>query len=305
MRWSSANGRKAGDGDIITRVHKMKIKSEIFKCTVGAFSIVEAFEVADLLFEMGYMSVSCIEKKDKWYVEILSEKPIIASVIFTALHKYECSSVEMEKILETDWLKKSFESFKQIVVGNFYLFGPHLRTNVVPKDKIKIEIAAATAFGTGEHPTTNRCLVACQEFFDEKVHKLALDIGCGSCILSIALAKLGAREVIACDNDSEAVSVSLKNIKANCVAHKISVFQNKETEFSHRRYDFIVANILETPLVAMSAPIVDSLNRGGILVLSGFDSKNRSVMEKYKSLGMSEKYVYNHENWITTVLHKK
>jgi ribosomal protein L11 methyltransferase len=251
------------------------------------------------------MAVSCVEQKDKWYVEILSEKPMIMSKILAILHEYRCSSIKMEEIAETDWLKKSFEGLKQIVVGNFYLFGPHLRTKGVPKNKIGIEIAASTAFGTGEHPTTNQCLTACQEFFDEKKHKSVLDIGCGSCILSIALAKLGARDVVACDNDREAVVVSLENTRVNNVAHRINVFQNFGTEFAHRRHDFIVANILATPLISMSTSIVNSLNCDGILILSGFDSKDYSVIDKYKSLGMSVKYVYDYKNWTTVVFHKK
>jgi ribosomal protein L11 methyltransferase len=280
------------------------VNAEIFKCTVGTFSIGDSFEAVDLLFEKGYMAVSCIEKNEKWFVEVLSDKPILKSDILKTLHSYPCSEIEIEKLKNINWLKKCFENFRPIIVGNFYVYGPHLRDQPMPKNKVGIEIAAATAFGTGEHPTTNRCLLACQTFFDSKNHETVLDIGCGSCILSIALAKLGARDVTSCDIDPEAIKVSLENIVLNKVAHRIHVFQNKEHEFSFRQYDFIVANILAEPLIAISTSVIKSLKKDGILILSGFNSNDHSIVEKYTYLGLRARYIYDHENWSTIVFQK-
>ena len=167
-----------------------------------------------------------------------------------------------------------------------------------------IEIAAATAFGTGEHPTTNRCLMACEAFFDVDKHKKVLDVGCGSCILSIALARLGATNIFACDNDPEAVRVSSENIIINKVASRVKVFQNKGCEFAERKYDFIVANILAEPLIFMGDDIANSLENGGILVLSGFTSDDDSVEKRFTSLGLEIKHKYDYKGWTTLVLTK-
>lgn len=284
----------------------MAMMQKIFKCTIGDFSISDGFAIVDLLFEGDYLSVSCVEKgDDKWFVEILSMLPINKSDITKILADYEYSILETDTLENIDWLAKCFENFKPITVGNFYMFGPHLRMKKRPANKIGIEIAAATAFGTGEHPTTSRCLLACQAFFNHEIHKKVLDIGCGSGILSIALAKLGARFVTACDIDSEAVRITNENIVINHVPHRVSVFQNIGHEFDINKYDFIVANILATPLISLAKPIEKSLNRDGILILSGFNAGDYSVLEKYASLGLELKYKYIHEDWLTLVLHKR
>jgi ribosomal protein L11 methyltransferase len=277
------------------------MKHKIFKYTIGNFNIKDAFEASDILFEKNYMAVSCAEKDKGWAVEILDENEITESEISDILQDYHFSCIEIDELKETNWLKKCFENFKPITVGDFYIYGPHLRSEPIPADKIAIEIAAATAFGTGEHPTTDRCLMACRIFFDEKYHKSVLDIGCGSCILSIALAKLGARNVDACDIDEEAVKVSRENIAVNGVAHQINVFRNEGCEFGRGKYDFITANILAEPLISMADAIVSSMSDKGTLVLSGFTSDDDSVVKKYLSLGSDLKFKYDFKGWTTAV----
>ncbi|MCR5224511.1 MAG: 50S ribosomal protein L11 methyltransferase [Alphaproteobacteria bacterium] len=277
----------------------------IYQCIIGEFGIKDAFDAIDVLFNLGYMSVSCAEKNKRWFVEILNDTPISETSIKAALKHFKYSTLKQKKLENVDWLKKCFENFKPITVGSFYIYGPHLRKNAIPVNKMPIEIAAATAFGTGEHPTTHNCLRACETFFDYRKHKTALDIGCGSCILSIALAKLGARDVTACDNDPEAVRVSLENVVINKVAHRISIFQNEACEFANKTYDFVVANILAEPLISISECVVKSLADNGILVLSGFTSDDNSVLQKYLSLGLTLKYRYDLKDWTTLVFEKK
>lgn len=282
------------------------MSNKIFKCTIGPFHISDAFSIVDLLFDDTYLATSCVEKKDDdWFVEILSETSFDPEKLKDKLSEYAYTSFDEEILENIDWLTKCFENFKPITIGNFYIFGPHLRSQEKPSSKIAIEVAAATAFGTGEHPTTSRCLLACQSFFDPQIHKKALDIGCGSGILSIALAKLEAESVKACDNDPEAVRVTRKNIAINHVAHRVEVFQNKGAEFKLQKYDFIIANILAAPLISLAESIIESLKDDGILVLSGFNSGDRSVLDVYTSMGLEEKYRYEYKGWTTLVMNKK
>lgn len=276
--------------------------SQIFKCVIGNFNVNDAFSVVSLLNDDAILSVSCFQRYKSWVVEILSTRQFEAQEIHGVLSDYEFFVIENKTLDEENWLEKCFENFKPINVGGFYIYGPHLRSAKHPSDKMMIEIAAATAFGTGEHPTTNRCLIACETFFDPGRHKKVLDIGCGSCILSIALARLGARDIVACDNDAEAVRVSQENVIINKVASRVKVFQNRACEFSENKYDFVVANILAEPLISMSDYIVESLAGNGILVLSGFTSDDDSVEKRFTSLGLKIKHKYNYNGWTTLVM---
>jgi ribosomal protein L11 methyltransferase len=277
---------------------------QIFKCSLGNFNIKDAFDVMDLLFEKNYMSASCLEMDGHWIVEVLHNWPIEESKILSYLKTYNCRIIENKALKSVDWLQKSFENLKPIIAGEFYVYGTHLRGSKIPTHKIPIEISSYMAFGSGEHPTTNRCITACYAFFDHLKHKNILDFGCGSGILSIVLAKLGGRNIIACDNDPEAIRVSQGHIALNKVAHRISVFQNHDTEFFSKSYDFIVANILAEPLIAMSIPISQALSRNGILILSGFNSNDFSVISQYCSIGLKQIHRYDHRGWTTSVLKK-
>jgi ribosomal protein L11 methyltransferase len=277
---------------------------QIFKCSLGNFNIKDAFDVMDLLFEKNYMSASCLEMNSHWIVEVLHYEPIEGPEILGYLKAYNCKIIENKALQSVDWLKKSFENLKPIVVGEFYVYGTHLRGNKIPADKIPIEISSYMAFGSGEHPTTNRCIAACYAFFDHQRHKNVLDFGCGSGILSIVLAKLGGRNIIACDNDPEAIRVSQEHINVNKVAHRVSVFQNYNVEFFSKSYDFIVANILAEPLIAMSTFISHALSRNGILILSGFISNDFSVINQYSSIGLKQIHRYDYRGWTALVLRK-
>lgn len=279
---------------------------KIYKCTIGSFQIKDAFEIVDIFYDAEYTTVSTIEKDKKWIVEILSETPITESSVRSFLKGiYKYDTYEIEVLENIDWLKHCFDTFKPITIGNTFIYGPHLRGKIkIPKNKIAIEIAAATAFGTGEHPTTNKCMIACQSFFDNKVHKKVLDIGCGSGIISIMLAKLGAKNIISCDIDMEAVRVSKENTVINLVDQRVKVFKNNNTEFNREKYDFIIANILTETLISLSKSIVYSMNDNAICIISGFTSNDHKAIEKFQQLGLSLRHIYENDNWSTAVFQK-
>ena len=132
---------------------------------------------------------------------------------------------------------------------------------------IVIEIDPGMAFGTGQHPTTAMCLRA----LEEQLLKGAdvLDLGCGSGILAIAAAKLGATHVLALDLDPNAVRATRENAAANGVADVVGVREGT-LEGGGGPFDVIVANISGLTLERLAADLARSLGPGGSLITSGF-----------------------------------
>ncbi len=134
---------------------------------------------------------------------------------------------------------------------------------------VVIEIDPGMAFGTGQHPTTAMCLRALEETVTQGT--TVLDIGCGSGILSIAAAKLGAARVTAVDIDAQAVAATQANVEANKI-DTIAVFEGAledEAPF-HGRFDLIVANISGLAIERLAPTLTNRLTSGGCLIASGF-----------------------------------
>src|SRR5205085_123502 len=109
-----------------------------------------------------------------------------------------------ERLPERDWLAENRRAFPPQRIGRFFVHGSHWR-GAAPVSSIAIEIDAATAFGTGEHPSTQGCLLALEDLARRRRFRRPLDIGTGSGILAIAAAKRLLRRVTAGDIDPEGV----------------------------------------------------------------------------------------------------
>lgn len=170
-----------------------------------------------------------------------------------------------------DWLAENRRSFPALRIGRFRIHGSHI-TDPPPIGSIDIKLDAATAFGSGEHATTRGCLVAIDRAARRKPVRL-LDVGCGSGILSIAMAKRLRRPVLASDLDAEAVRVAAENARHNRVAGSIQVVRAagyRHRLIRHRRpYDLVAANILARPLCMLARDLSRHLAPDGRAILSG------------------------------------
>ncbi|MDP9130148.1 MAG: 50S ribosomal protein L11 methyltransferase [Candidatus Binatota bacterium] len=145
-----------------------------------------------------------------------------------------------------------------------WLTPPHFRSRQV------ITIEPGMAFGTGAHATTRGCL----EFIEQVAALLppvkftALDVGTGSGILAIALAKLGAKRVWALDNDPVALGVARENLHINGTADKVELSETSLSRFK-RKFPVVVGNLTAETIVALASALAPRVATGGYLILSG------------------------------------
>jgi len=260
-------------------------------------------------------TVSFFEQEDnsQWCLEALCEiKPDLSTLtsqfeaLATANH-VPCPILLTEKLPEKDWLAENHQAFPAIQVGSFFIHGSHIK-NDLPRERLTLQIDAATAFGTGEHATTHGCLVALEALQAFYTPETALDMGCGSGILAMAMAKLWSTTVIlAVDNDPEAVRVARKNFIINHLDTQVTCFLSegfKDLKVQ-KPFELITANILADPLILMAKDVFYQLSVTGFVILSGILAVQvEDVLAAYQKQGLYlyEKYLRN--DWAILVLRK-
>jgi len=210
-----------------------------------------------------------------------------------------------EKLPARDWLAENQLAFPPLRIGRFFVYGSHYRDRV-PAGAIGIEVDAATAFGTGEHPSTRACLMALESLARRHRFQRPLDIGTGTGILAIAAAKLLRREVLAGDIDRGAAAVARHNAHRNGVAGLVRVrrSQGYRDRTLHRlRYDLVLSNILARPLALLARDLAGVLVPGGRVVLSGLLCRQEPiVLAPHRGCGIVLERRLVIDGWSTLIL---
>jgi ribosomal protein L11 methyltransferase len=165
-------------------------------------------------------------------------------------------------IADRDWVRKTQQQFQPICATPGLWIVPSWSEPVDPK-AINLRLDPGLAFGTGSHPTTLMCLRWLAQHLSAGA--TVLDYGCGSGILAIAAAKLGAGAVDGIDVDPQAITASRENAKLNNV---VARFDPAEA-FTAGTYDVVVANILANPLQLLAPLLAVRVRARGQIVLSG------------------------------------
>jgi ribosomal protein L11 methyltransferase len=169
--------------------------------------------------------------------------------------------------------------YHPVRIGKRLLIRPLWTEVPLQPDDVEIALDPGMAFGTGTHPTTQLCLEALEDLLVPGAS--VLDLGCGSGILSIAAAKLGAAHVLALDIDSVAVESSIENAKQN-KAERITVQEGSlETVVtSARRFDLLLCNILARIIIQMCDEHLGEIVRpGGLAIFSGLIEEQADDVE--------------------------
>lgn len=277
-----------------------------------------ALEATDEAFEDVALSLSTFEADAEgtiWQVEVLTEEALEADEIAARLTKlaseqsFDYPEYETAYLQQRDWVSEVNKSFKPIAAGRFFVYGSHYEGEV-PKDVTPILIDAGMAFGSGEHETTSGCLLALDELARERDFNRLLDMGCGSGILAIAMAKAWKHQVVAADIDPIAVDVTAENGKRNGEEEHLicCVSDGYDNAVIGKRapYDLIVANILARPLVELAPALAAHLTEDGVVILSGLlDRQEAEVLEAHAAQGLYLVKRFPQNGWHTLMLSRK
>jgi ribosomal protein L11 methyltransferase len=163
---------------------------------------------------------------------------------------------------DQDWVQLTQSQYEPIPIGKRLMISPswHGSTDA---DRIHIIVDPGLAFGTGSHPTTHLCLNWLEDHIQS--NQRVIDYGCGSGILAIAAAKLGALDIIGIDIDPQAIIATQSNAQINQVSIKAQLASDAMPSAA----DVVVANILSSPLKLLAPLLSNLVKPGGWLVLSG------------------------------------
>lgn len=209
-----------------------------------------------------------------------------------------------------NWLAENLMDFPPLQVGRYYIHGTHVEPKALG-GLIELVLDSGSAFGSGEHATTEGCLRAMERLARKFQFNTILDMGCGSGILSMAAAKTWARPIIASDIDDESTRVTNANAKQNRLKHLIKATTGdgyaSNLVRSNGPYDLIVCNILANPLIQMAGDLDKHLSkdrsRPAYAVLSGLlerDANRVIAAHRARGLKLDQKLVIN--GWVILVM---
>ena len=209
---------------------------------------------------------------------------------------------------EVNWVAKSLEGLQPVVAGGFYIHGSHSPA-APPPGLTPILIEAAQAFGTGHHETTTGCLEALEQLLEGRKPQVVIDVGTGTGVLAIALAKRLEVPVLATDIDPVAVKTTRENARLNGVEKYVVPVEAAGLSHwmiaANAPYDLIVANILAGPLVTLAPAVNKVAVEGAAIVLSGLlASQIPDVAAAYEREGMGLRSRIIREGWATLTLEK-
>lgn len=217
--------------------------------------------------------------------------------------------VTIAPVPDVNWVALSQAALPPVTAGRFTVHGSHDAYRV-GRGPGAILIDAGEAFGTAHHATTYGCLLAIDRLTRRRNYSDVLDLGCGSGVLSIAVARAlpGAR-IMASDLDVQSVAVAAANIATNRAGARISAIVASGLNHPRLRtpqsYDLLIANILAAPLIMLAGDIARATKPGGHVILSGLlTHQAREVTAAYRGHGF---YLEDHSRivgWSTLVLRR-
>ncbi len=212
-----------------------------------------------------------------------------------------CMSPLTQRVIEErEWADAWKEHFHPLRVGDRLVVAPSWREFAPGEGDVVIRLDPGMAFGTGHHPTTRMCLEEVEALVEPGME--VLDAGCGSGILSIAAALLGARRAFGLDVEEIAVSVAQANAAENRVAGVVSAVVGSlpHPQVRDGGYDLVLANISAKVGIELAEALASAIRPGGALVVSGFLLKDEEAVRRaYADMGGEVEGRQEEGDWVT------
>ena len=266
-------------------------------------------------FSEGMAEILTAEIAELPYDTFVTEEPLLKCYIQKELYRpsdlkvvlsgYDCvAGFEASPVPAANWNRTWEERFSPIVVdGTVTIKAP--QNGVVPRTRFNIWIDPAMAFGTGSHHTTYMMMQAMLAREDRIRGHAVLDMGCGTAILGILAAKMGARKVWAIDIDAVAARSAWGNARWNRVGTRVQTLCGDASLLQMATYDVILANIHRNIILQDLPTYVRSLRPGGTLLLSGFyEADVTAVTAGAEALGLRPDGLLLREGWACPAFRK-
>ena len=198
--------------------------------------------------------------------------------------KYGRLELEMKDVDEEDWSNAWKKYYHPVQVGEHLVVCPSWEAYDRKPDDVVLTLNPGMAFGTGTHDTTRLCMELLEKYITPQ--DTVLDVGCGSGILAITAALLGANKIIGCDIDEVAVKVAGENAALNGVQDRIAFHQGDLTSQVEGSFQIICANIVADVIIRLSEDAGRYLAKDGIFITSGIiDTREQDVLNALEQNG--------------------
>ncbi|MEM9243447.1 MAG: 50S ribosomal protein L11 methyltransferase [Pseudomonadota bacterium] len=253
--------------------------------------------ISDFLSEAGALAVSLVDAENQALFEPnIGETPLWSSVKIKGLfpRQYDIPALEKQlvrvfgadKIMystcsdlaDQNWLEVCKNDFHPLRFGErLWIYPSWEPPEHINHSDVAVLLDPGLAFGTGSHPTTALCLQWLARSL--RGDEIVIDYGCGSGILAIAAAKLGCHQVIAIDNDPQALEAAAEN----CTRNQVKLTIASPEKLPDISADVMIANILAQPLIELKPKFIHLLKQHGKLILSGIlNEQMDSVVNAYQ-----------------------
>jgi ribosomal protein L11 methyltransferase len=213
-----------------------------------------------------------------------------------------------EIISDPGWGEEWKKYFKPLKVSKHIIVKPTWEQYAPSKGDIVIDIDPGMAFGTGQHPSTRMCIEALEDIMTQNTsvqNCKTLDVGCGTGILGIIAARLGALDVLCLDNDPKATNIAAENAAINLVSDRLHIVNQDALEIKEPR-NLIMANLTSKLLLNLCPHLTQLLVPGGYIIISGIMEKDARDIEKSFSVPpLIQHRMLKEKEWVCYVLKKE